>query len=171
MFQRAALFGDQQNAAGFAVEPVHQFQKGQLWARHAQLFDDAETHPRAAVHGHAGGLVQHQQMLVFVNHSEIAYWCRRRAHGLRLVLGPCRDAYRRQAQHVAGGQARFGAGAAFVYAYFPAADDAVDVGFGDALEVAQQEIVQTLAGRFRVHLHALYLSQRSLGIALYNGFH
>ena len=53
VFQRAALFGHQQNAAGLAVQAVHQFQKVGLRPGHAQLLDHTKADTGAAMHGRA----------------------------------------------------------------------------------------------------------------------
>ena len=148
--QRAALLGDQQHAAGFTVEPVHQFQQACLRPRLAQLLDHAEAHARAAVHRHAGGLVDGDQVLVFQQHREFA----RRRRALRPGHHPLGQAHRGHAHLVTGGQPGVGRRAAPVHPHLTAADDAVDVRLGHALEVAQEEVVQPLAGAFLVHRQA-----------------
>jgi hypothetical protein len=68
--QRKALrrLADQQAAGGVAVEPMHQLQlAARPPARSASMTPCADA--AAAVHGHAGGLVQHQQALVLVQHA------------------------------------------------------------------------------------------------------
>ena len=158
IFKGAALFGDQQDAAGFAVQPVHQLQKGRAGARHAQLLDDPKTHARAAMHGHPGGFVQRQKSLVLVqNRKSPGRRTTRRllGHGHGLVLGALGHAHRRQAQHVAGLHAGVGAGTALVDAHFAAANDPVNMGFRHAFEMAHQKIVQPLVGLFCVHSEPL----------------
>ena len=61
-----AIARHQQAAAGVAVEPMHQLQS-LARPRRSQRLDHAEAHAAAAVHGDAGGLVDHQQMLVLKN--------------------------------------------------------------------------------------------------------
>ena len=63
--QRHAAFGNQQNAAGFAVQAVHQLQKVSLGPGHAQLLDHAKAHAAAAMHGHTRRFVDGQQKVVF----------------------------------------------------------------------------------------------------------
>jgi hypothetical protein len=70
-------------------------------------------------------------------------------HGLRLFGGALGHANRRQAHHVAGVQARLGTGPPLVDPHLTAADDAVNVGLGNALEVAHQVVVEALSR----HLH------------------
>ena len=72
VFERAALFGDQQNAAGFPVQAMHQLQKTRLGPGHAQLLDDAKAHTRTAMHRHARGFVQRQKSVVFVHNGKAA---------------------------------------------------------------------------------------------------
>ena len=51
LLQCTFLFGNQQQAAGFAVEPVHQFEQAGGGPAAAQLFDHAETHAAANILG------------------------------------------------------------------------------------------------------------------------
>ena len=139
--ERAALLGHEQNARGFAVEPVDQFEEFRLRPRLAQLFDHAKTHAAAAVHGRAGRFVEGNEVLVLQQDGEFTRG--RRAFGLFGDLFG--HAHRRQAHLVALLHTRVGAGAALVDAHLAAADDAVDMGLGHALEVTQQKVVQPLA--------------------------
>jgi hypothetical protein len=71
-------------------------------------------------------------------------------------LNSCGGAHRRHADAVAGGQPRVGGCPAAVHPHLAAANDAVDVGFGNALEALDEEIVQPLAGIFFVGHHLLH---------------
>ena len=124
--QRAALLGDEQQAGGLAVETVHQFQEPGLRPRTPQLLDHAEAHAAAAVHRHPGRLVDHQQVLILEHDGELA----RRRRRLVAALG---HAHRRQPQLVAG-QPGVGRRPAAVHPHLAAADDAVDMRLGHALE-------------------------------------
>src|SRR5690625_1603081 len=62
--QAAAPFGNHQQAAGFTIKPMHQFQKRRLRSQRSQALDDAMPHPAAAVHSKTGRLVYCQQALV-----------------------------------------------------------------------------------------------------------
>ena len=150
--QRAALLGQQQHARGFLVEPVHELQEAGVGTRLAQLLDHARADAAAAMHGHAGRLVDGQQVLVLEQDGELA-----RRHVHHRALG---QAHRRHADLVARGHPGVGAGAALVDAHLAAADDAVDVGLGHALQDAQQEIVEALAVGFSVDGDALHLRRR-----------
>ena len=79
MGQRAAFLGDQQNTRGFAVQPVHQFQKACLGPRLAQLLDHAKAHAAAAMHGHAGRFVDGQHRVVVEQDGKFACWRRMRS--------------------------------------------------------------------------------------------
>jgi hypothetical protein len=145
--QGRALLGDQQQARGLLVEPVHEFEELRRRARLAQLLDDAEADAAAAMHGHAGGLVDGDQVLVLVHHREFA---RRRGRFGR----PVGHAHRRHTHHVADLQTSVGGGAALVDAHFARADDAVDMRLGHALEQPDEEVVQPLALRALVDREA-----------------
>src|SRR5689334_9401802 len=55
--ERRALLRDQQDARRLAVEAMDELEKARLRPRGAQLLDEAERDPAAAVHGEAGRLV------------------------------------------------------------------------------------------------------------------
>jgi hypothetical protein len=82
LHQGRALLGQHQQAGGFPVQPVYQFQVFPVRVRLAQLFDHAKGHAAAAMHGHAGRLVDHQQGIVFVYHRKAA-----RRHIIDRALG------------------------------------------------------------------------------------
>ena len=106
--------------------------------RLAQLLDDAEAHPAAAVHRHAGRFVQRDQVLVFEHHRELARRCNR----LGAAVG---NAHRRHAHLVADGEPRIGGCATFVDAHFAGADHAIDMRLGHAFEPLDEEVVEPLA--------------------------
>ena len=144
--ERTALFGHQQDARGFAVQPVYQFQKFGLRAGLAQLLDHAKADAAAAMHGHASRFVDGHQVLVVEQQRKLA-----RGRRVRGFLGHFfRHAHGRQAHLIAAVHAGVGTGTAFVDAHFTAADDAVDVRFGHALELAHEEIVEALALGFGI---------------------
>ena len=88
-----------------------------------------------------------------------------------LVGGPLGQPYRRHPHHVTGLDPRIDAGAAFVNPHFAAADDAVNMGLGHTLELAQQEVVQALAGRLGVDFDPFHLGCGGRRFAPYNVFH
>src|SRR5574337_1245729 len=137
--QRAAPFGEQQDARGLLVQPVHEFEEARARPRAAQLLDDAERHPRPAVHRDAGGLVDREQVIVLVHERELA-----RRHRRRLVAQ--RQPQRRQPHLVTRREPGVGAGAAAIDPHLASADHAVDMALGHPLELAPQEVVQPLAG-------------------------
>src|SRR2546427_3378111 len=124
---------------------MHQLQKTALRPRLAELLDDTKTHTRSAMHGHTGGLVDGDQVLVFQQTGEIPGW--------RWPLGLFGDffgnAHGRYADDIAGRNAGFRTDAPFVDAHFSTADDAIDMGLGNALEMAYEKVVQPLSGRIR----------------------
>ena len=87
-FQGTAFFGYQQNATGFAVKAVHQFQKLRFGACHAKLFDHPKTHPRTTVYGNASGFIDGNEVVIFKQNGKIPRWnrmvlCHHRSHCLR----------------------------------------------------------------------------------------
>jgi len=64
--QRRGPARQHQAAAGVAVEPVGELQV-LPGPQRSQRLDDTEAHAAAAVHGHAGRLVHHQEPLVLVD--------------------------------------------------------------------------------------------------------
>ena len=71
--------------------------------------------------------------------------CHEVQHGLGFLIRPFRRAHRRQSNHVTGLDAGIGVRPALVDTHFAAANDAVDVRFGYALELPDQKVVQALA--------------------------
>ena len=142
--ERRALLGQQQDARRLLVQPVHQLQEARLRARPAQLLDDAKAHAAAAMHRDTGRLVDGQQVLVLEQDGELPRW-----RGLR--RGPLGDRHGRHPHFISGRQPGVGRRATLVHPHLTAADDAVDVGLGHALEDAQQKVVQPLASRILVH--------------------
>jgi hypothetical protein len=126
----------------------------------AQLFDDAEAHPAAAVHRHTGGLVDDQQVLVLEQHREFAR--RHRRLGRRVSRAGRGHPHWRHAHHITQFQPGVGGGTTLVHPHLASADDAVHMGLGHALELAQQEVVQALACRAVVDRHQPHL-RRSRG--------
>ena len=173
MRQRRALLGHQQDTGCLAVEPMHKFQKTALRPRLAQLLDDAKTHTRATMHGHTGRLVDGDQVLVFQQAGEIPGW--RRPIGLfGDFFG---NAHGRDADDIAGRNAGFRTDAPFVDAHLSTADDAIDMGLGNALEMAYEKVVQPLSGRIVIDFDQPHCGsgcvQRTVvcRFALYNVFH
>ena len=129
--ERAALLGQQQHARGLTIEPMHELEEPRLRPRLTQLLDHARTHAAAAMHGDPRGLVYRQQMLVFEQHGELA----RRSRALGQVAH--RKAHWRYAHVVSRRHTRIGRSTALVHTHFAAANHAVDMRLGHALEVAQ----------------------------------
>ena len=142
--QGRALLGDQQQPGGFLVEPVDQLQEAGRRPRPPQLFNDAEADAAAAMHRHAGRLVDGQEMLIFEDHVELTW---RDGRTCAAIGGTGRGAHWRHPHLVAQGQAGVGMGTAFVDAHFTRADDAIHMGLGHTLEQLDQKIVEPLALR------------------------
>ncbi len=139
----AALLGDHQATRGVAVQAVDQFQEMCLRAFGAQRLDHAETETAAAMNGHTGRFVDHQQPAVFVQDAA----GKTRPGGIRNVGRVAhRHAQRRQPQFVAGAQPIVRLRPAPVHPNLTLTQYTVYAAPGDALEVAQQEIVDSLAG-------------------------
>ena len=90
------------------------------------------------MHGHAGRLINHQQVRIFVEDREFG----RRHHTRRFSL--LSDPKRRNAHQIAEFQTVFGINPTFIHAHLAGAQDAVDMALGHALGQAHQEIVDAL---------------------------
>ena len=150
IFQRAAFFRHQQNPAGFAVKAMHQFQKLRFGTRDTQLFNHAKTHARTAMHRHTSGFIQRDEVVVFKQNRKIprgnrVLRCHRR-HGLRFFRCTLRGTDGRNTHHIACIHARIGMGAAFVDAHFATANNAVNMRFRHAFELAHEVVIQALSG-------------------------
>ena len=152
MGECAALFGNQQDARSFTIEPVHQLEEFFLGTGHAQLLNHAKTHTRPPVYSNPGRLVYRKKIRVLKKNGPCLVLhrgndlCRRRLHGLLLFQRPLGLPDRRQSHQVTRLHTGIGTGTPFVDAHFAAANNPVDVGFGNAFELPHQEVVQTLAG-------------------------
>jgi hypothetical protein len=95
-------------------------------------------------------------------------WTRHASRLFRSTLG---RSHRRQAKHISRIQTGVCLGPSLVDTHFTAANDAIDMGFWHALEVAHQEIVQPLASGVRVYSERMHLCQRRGSFDPYNVFH
>jgi len=151
--QRLALFRDHEHAAGVAVESMDELEERRLRALETQPLDQPERDSAATVYGEPGRLVDDEQRVVLVEHRDAQprRASRRRPRSTRGVA-PCadrvarRDPDRRDAQHVADLEPPLRIHAAAVHPDLAAAQDPVDVARRHPLEVAQQEVVDALAG-------------------------
>ena len=121
---------------------MHQFEITRFGAGAADLLDHAEADAAAAVHRHAGRLVDYQHGIVFIHNLKFA---RGRSAAFRrpLLFG---NAYRRNAQHIALSKAVGAFAALFVEPHFAGADDALDVAFGHTFQNLDEIVVEPLAG-------------------------
>src|SRR5690606_28143525 len=96
------------------------------------------------MNGQAGWLVVDQQVLVFVDQAARQPFSQALSHcrGHRLLAG----ANWRNADLIALLQPRGLLGALLVHAHLAITDDAIDAGLGYALEVHNQEVIETLTG-------------------------
>ena len=140
--QGGPVLGDHKATRSAPVEPMGELQTGPRPGG-AQRLDHPAGDAAAPMHGNAGGLGQHDEPRIFVNHArfELGHqaFSRRTAAGLE-------GAMRWYAHHVAGGQARMGPGAAAVDAHFALAHHRIDAAARHTLQVPRQEVVQALAG-------------------------
>jgi len=70
-FERAAFLGDQQTTVSLPVQPMHQFEMPGVRSQSPQRLDDAMRKSTAPVHGHPGGLVEDQKVVVFENDARL----------------------------------------------------------------------------------------------------
>src|SRR3989442_11795176 len=144
LYQGAALFGDDQQARGIAVEPVRKLQQLRLRPGGAQGLDHAIADAAAAVHGYAARLVDHQQGGVLVDDREL--------QRLRDWSFPFRNPDRGEADAVAGLQPIPGLYGPALHPPLAAAQHAVHMTLRHAFQPPQQKIVDALRGTFLADL-------------------
>ncbi len=152
--QRRALLGHDQQPRGVAIQPVDQLQP-LVRAQRAHGLDRAMADAAAAMAGHAGRLVDHQQPRI-LEHDGLLHALQEAGRRWRLVsnLG---EIDRRHPYLLAGLQLALGLGPAAIDPYLAAAHQLVDQAARRPLELAQQEVVQALPGpvfRNLDHAHA-----------------
>ena len=160
----AAFFGHQQHTRGVAVQAVHQLQHARTGSGLAQLLNHAKAHAAAAMHRHTGRFVDGQHLFVFKQNGEFT------ARGHRRIGRGGGHPHRRHAHQITGLHPGVGTGAAFVDPHLTGSDDAVHMGFGHTLQVAQQKIVQALTGGFLVH-RQVFDRGGGGGVCVYNDLH
>ncbi len=140
--QRRGLARHQQQAAGIAIEAMHQLEIF-IGTRGAQRFDHAEAHATATVHSHPGRLVDDQQLWVLVHDGagDALQQCAGRAPRRCLRAG----SHRRHAHDVVRQQPRLGLGALAVHAHLALANHAENMGPGHILEDSRQKVVEPLS--------------------------
>src|SRR6185503_15418109 len=122
---------------------MHEFEEACLSSRCAQLLDEAKRDAAAAMHGHSGGFVDRDQPVVLEQDGRLERPCDATTDA---GLARCREPQRRKSEHVAGGNAHIGTDAPLVEPNLAAAQDPVNVALRNALQMPQQEIVDTLPG-------------------------
>ena len=142
--QREALLGDQEETRGVAIEAMHELEEPRLGTRRPELLDEAERNTGPAVNGKAGRLVEGEECVVFVEdgHPEAGG-----PGGRHPGAGRRGSPDGRQPDDVAQRQPAVRAGTPLVHPHLPAAQDAIDVALGHALEDAGQEVVDALTRR------------------------
>jgi len=133
---------------------MHQFQEMRCGTQFPQTLDHPEAKPAAAMHGHAGGLVEHQQIVV-LEQNPLLQPGPHQAGGNRRRL-PFRQSQRWNPQAVAGSQPVLRPHPSAVTAHLAGAENAVNVGLGHPLEMGEQEIVDALAGVIRTDVQPLH---------------
>jgi hypothetical protein len=142
--ERRPALCDDQAAAGLAVEPVHQVEAVRFGSGRAQRFDDTVTHAATTVHGDAGRLVHHDDVVVLVKDRRghlILQRARSRARG-GLDVGL---AQRGDPQPVTGLHPLVRLGTPAVDPQLPLAQQAVDMSARHTLQLPQQVVVQALS--------------------------
>ncbi len=147
--QHRAALRDQEAARGVAIEPVHEFEVV-LRIRGAQRLDHAEGQPRPAVYGHPAGLVDDEQPRVLVQDRGAQLARTERIEGTRPRRPAALDAHGRQAHAVAGLEPLRRLRAPAIDPHLALAQHAVDMAARHARPLAQQVVVQPLAGALRV---------------------
>ncbi|MCY1174763.1 hypothetical protein D9M73_149750 [compost metagenome] len=151
--QHAALLGDHQQAGRVTVETVNQFELLAIGAQLTKGFDHPERQAATAVNSNAGGLVDHDQGLVFEDNRGLQ--ALQQPLGQRHRFVALWHANRWHAHDIARLQLVFGLDPAFVHSHFAFAQNAVNQGLGYTLERREEEIIDSLAGKFRRNLKQL----------------
>ena len=143
--QRQPLLADQQDARGFTIQAMREFEEFCLWPLPAQCFDNPKTDAAAAMDRNALRLVDNQQGLVLEKDGQInpCLGCL-----LDFILRTLGDADRRDTQFVASQETVGGIDAFAVYPHLSATQDTVDMTLGNPLANPDQEVVQALPGFF-----------------------
>jgi hypothetical protein len=165
--QRAAALGDQKAPAGVAVQAMDQLQRF-IRPQGTQRLDHPEAHAAAAMHGHPGGLVDHQQARILVDDrlgDALSQGIRGSRH-LRLGRG---QVDRRDAHLVRQHQAGLGAHALAVYPYLALPDDAHDAAARQAPQVLVQVVVEAQPRLVLGHLHVLHAGADWGGFLIFQG--
>lgn len=135
--QGLAVLGDQEAAAGGAIEAMGQLDVG---AQQGKLFDQAVAVAAAAVHRHTAGFVENQKIGVLVQDAffeALGVVC-------QCDLCPFRISERGQADLIPIGQPAGWLGPLAVEADLTAADGPIETGPGNIFYGGDQEIVEAL---------------------------
>ena len=142
--------GDHDHAGGVAVQPVHQARPVPAGAQASSMSVEMPGDAGAALSRQAGRLVQHDQVLVAIEHHRLQlaqHLGVGAAAGLAGVApaggGPGR---RRDAHGLAGGKAGGGPGALAVHAQLAGAAQFLDHALGGAREMAAEPAVEADIG-------------------------
>ena len=142
--QAGVGFRHQQYARCAPVKAVYQLQAGFIPVDMAQYVDDPGHQAAAAVNGDAAGLVDDQQLRVFIKDPRLDQGDEARRRRRFYRAGFQRDG--RQAQGIPFPQAVIRFDAAAVNPDFPAPEHLVDARPGHAFEMGGQEIIDTAVG-------------------------
>src|SRR5581483_9860392 len=158
--QRRPGLGEQQHAAGVAVEAVGQFQELVL-APAARRLDHAVGDAGAAVRGQARRLADGQVVRVLIDDglAQLVQHRVRSAHR-RAALG---HPHRGDAHLLALHQLALGLGAAAADAHLAGAQQPVDVRLGHARQALEQEVVDALAVLAGADRHLAHAGRHRLG--------
>jgi hypothetical protein len=139
--ERCGSTGDEQKSRGVAIQTVYQLEKPVLRPHGAQGLDHPELQAAATVNSEAGGLVDNQQVRVFVDDGVLeAPLPVRRRNGRR----PRGLHEGRKTNDVTLAQPSLGSGPAFIHADLALSNRLVETGFRYAGTLAEQVIVETL---------------------------
>jgi hypothetical protein len=114
------------------------------------------------MHGHPGGLVDHQQMLILENHrplDELLQPARRPAGLLRMI-----DVHGGQPHLITGDDPVLGVHAFAIDPHFTLAQQPVDAASGHPAEVAHEKVVDSLPGFLLGYGAQLHLGLRARGL-------
>lgn len=135
--QSAPLFRQNENAGGFLVQPVNEFQKPGIGPCGAQLFDNTIGNTGTAVDSYACGFVDDQNAVVFIQDVETGAG--------NVFFFPLGHLDGGNTNRIAFLQAVSLVDPLFVYANLTGTQNPVNMAFRDAFTGTKQEVIDPLS--------------------------
>lgn len=136
-----------------------------MTANGSQGFDNAKCNAASAVHGHAAGLVEHEQTVVLMEYMVLDPG---KFFGVHFRRSGSSHSNRRDTDHIPGDKPVVRLYATLVYPDLPAANEAINAGFRDSLQPAGKKVVEALTRVRLLHRKQSYLGD-GLGARFQHG--